>query len=293
MTITINASATASIGVISATICQDMNYSLSLATVSNSNGLLWTTSGTGTFSNPATLNPIYTPSTADINSGSVTLTLTAYGDAPCGNATSTMTLNISKAPLAYAGQGTTVCQGTAFTVSGATASNYSSILWTAPGPGTLTNATTLTPTYTPTAGQTGNVLLTLTANPNTGCTTPAVSTMTITINASATATVNGNAPCGSVTSQMTSEYHVPAPIASAGPNSPVLCGAQPFTVLGSSASNSSSLHLDYQWSQGTFVDATVLHPIYTPSAADIAAGSVILDSSGQRQCALYFCNECR
>jgi gliding motility-associated-like protein len=248
MTLTINTSATASIGVSSATICQGMNYSLSLATVSNNNGLLWTTSGTGTFSNPAALNPIYTPSTADINNGSVTLTLTAYGDAPCGNATSTMTLNINKAPLANAGPNGTICQGSTYSVSGASASNYASILWTMNGTGTLTNATTLTPTYIPGSGETGIVTLTLTASPNTGCTTAAVSTMTITINGTATA--------------------------SAGPNATICEGSQ-YTLSGSAATNYSSLH----WTTtgtGSFDDVTLLHPIYTPSLTDIAAGSVIL-----------------
>ena len=248
MTLTISASATASVGVVSATICQGMNYSLSLATVSGNNGLLWTTSGTGTFSNPAALNPVYTPSAADINNGSVVLTLTAYGNPPCGNATSSMTLFINKSPLANAGPNATVCQGTAYTISGASASNYSGILWTAPGPGTLTNATTLTPTYTPTAGQTGTVVLTLTANPLAGCVTAAVSTMTITINGAATA--------------------------SAGPDATICEGSQ-YTLSGSNATNYSSLH----WTTtgtGSFDDVTLLHPIYTPSSIDIAAGNVTL-----------------
>ena len=83
--------------------CHNMpghELSLSLAAVSGNNGLLWTTSGTGTFSNPAALNPVYTPSAADINNGSVVLTLTAYGNPPCGNANSSMTLFINKSPLA-------------------------------------------------------------------------------------------------------------------------------------------------------------------------------------------------
>lgn len=42
--------------------------------------LLWTTSGDGQFSNPAVLSPVYTPGNNDISSGSVTLTLTAYGN---------------------------------------------------------------------------------------------------------------------------------------------------------------------------------------------------------------------
>ena len=114
--------------------------------------------------------------------------------------------------------------------------------------GTLTNATTLTPTYTPTAGQTGTVVLTLTANPLAGCVTAAVSTMTITINGAATA--------------------------SAGPDATICEGSQ-YTLSGSNATNYSSLH----WTTtgtGSFDDVTLLHPIYTPSSIDIAAGNVTL-----------------
>jgi gliding motility-associated-like protein len=248
MTLTINASATASIGVMSDTICEGMNYSLSSATVSGNTGLLWTTSGTGNFSNPAALNPIYTPSTADVNNGSVILTLTAYGNAPCGNATSTMMLNINKGPVANAGTSVTICQGSAFTVNNASASNYASILWTDNGTGTLANATTLTPTYTPGSGETGVITLTLTATPNTGCTTPAVSTMTITINGAATA--------------------------SAGPNG-TICETGTYMLSGTATNYAS-----YLWTTsgtGTFSNATTtLTPVYTPSAADIASGSVTL-----------------
>ncbi|MCX6303520.1 MAG: T9SS type A sorting domain-containing protein [Bacteroidetes bacterium] len=249
MVLTIKTPATANIGVANATICETMDYSLSLAIVTNNSSLLWTTSGTGTFNNPEIIHPVYTPGEADINAGSVILTLTSYGNLPCGNATSTMTLNINKAPLANAGSNATVCQGTAYTVSGATASNYLTYGWTENGPGSLTNASTLTPTYTPLAGETGIVTLTLTANPKTGCLTAAVSTMTITIKGSATA----NAGSDATICQTTASY-----------------------TLSGTATNYAS----YLWTTsgtGTFSNTpTTLTPVYTPSTADITAGSVIL-----------------
>ncbi|PKP02032.1 MAG: hypothetical protein CVU14_04110, partial [Bacteroidetes bacterium HGW-Bacteroidetes-9] len=180
----VNVSATANSGG-NAAICSSDTYTLSGATATNYTSLLWTTSGTGTFNNPTIVNPIYSPSIADINAGSVTLTLTAYASAPCVNAVSTMTLTIAKQATANAGIVATVCQGTAYTVSGATAANYTSLLWTAPGPGVLTNATTLSPTYTPTAGQTGTVTLTLTANPLGTC-TAATDQMLLNLNAAPT-----------------------------------------------------------------------------------------------------------
>ncbi|MCF6130778.1 choice-of-anchor D domain-containing protein [Flavobacterium sp. WG47] len=61
--------------------------------------VLWTSSGTGSFANATSLTTCtYTPSAADITAGSVTLTLTAYGNAPCGNTTSTKTLTITTTP---------------------------------------------------------------------------------------------------------------------------------------------------------------------------------------------------
>ena len=104
-----------------------------------------------------------------------------------------MTLTINKAPIDNAGPDATICSGTTYTVSGASASNYASIQWTTSGTGILSNATTLTPTYTPGAGETGVVTLTLTATPNTGCSTSARSTMTITINGAATANAGADA----------------------------------------------------------------------------------------------------
>ena len=53
-------------------------YLLNSATASNENTLSWTSSGTGTFSDNSALQPEYTPSAADVLSGSVDLTLNRY-----------------------------------------------------------------------------------------------------------------------------------------------------------------------------------------------------------------------
>ncbi len=67
------------------------------ATASNNSGVLWSSSGNGTFTNANSLTlAAYTPSAADKTAGSVILTLTANGIAPCANATSTKTLFIGK-----------------------------------------------------------------------------------------------------------------------------------------------------------------------------------------------------
>jgi hypothetical protein len=77
---------------------------LSSATASNYSSVGWTTSGTGTFSpNANTLNATYHPSPADVANGSVTLDLTAYGNSPCGNTTSSVTLNLNVCNITWTG----------------------------------------------------------------------------------------------------------------------------------------------------------------------------------------------
>jgi gliding motility-associated-like protein len=144
------------------TICSGTQFTLAGATATNYQSLTWTTSGTGTFNDPHILHPIYTASLVDILTGQVVLTLTVDPVQPCPPVTSHMTLTLSGIPVADAGPDGSTCPGVAFTIGGASAAHYSHLLWTTTGLGILTGDTTLTPTYTPGAGETGSVTLTLT-----------------------------------------------------------------------------------------------------------------------------------
>ncbi len=79
--------------------------------------VVWSTSGTGSFSNPASLSTTYTPSAADIASGSVLLTATTNdpdGNGVCQAATSSLIATLNKrpeAPVSVACDDTLVCQG--------------------------------------------------------------------------------------------------------------------------------------------------------------------------------------
>ena len=78
----------------------------------------------------------------------------------------TRTVNVIENPTVEAGPYLSVCQGEDVTITGATASNYSSLQWESSGDGTIINVSTLTPIYTPGAADiaSGAVTLTLTAN---------------------------------------------------------------------------------------------------------------------------------
>ena len=82
------------------------------SSASNYTGVLWTSSGTGTFANANSLTTAtYTPSGADITAGSVILTLTASGNSGCGNATDTKTMTIAAESTAVAGTAIGTCAG--------------------------------------------------------------------------------------------------------------------------------------------------------------------------------------
>jgi len=66
------------------------------SSATNYASVTWTSSGIGTITNANSLTlATYTPSLLDILAGSVTLTLTAYGNSPCGNAVSTKIFTIT------------------------------------------------------------------------------------------------------------------------------------------------------------------------------------------------------
>jgi len=91
---------------------------------------------------------------------------------------------VQELPTATAGGSQSICANTTATISGATATN-GNILWTENGAGSITSgATTLTPTYTPAAGDVGNtVTLTMTVTSNTTYDPQtATATYTITVN---------------------------------------------------------------------------------------------------------------
>ncbi len=78
---------------------------------------------------------------------------------------------INEPAVVDAGEDFSICSTTSFIALGndASASNYSSLLWTSNGTGTLTNETSLTPTYNLGNGETGEITFTLTAQGTDGC----------------------------------------------------------------------------------------------------------------------------
>jgi hypothetical protein len=186
-------------------VCDISPITLSNATAANYSSLLWTTSGTGGFSNTTILNPVYTPSAGDLNAGSVTLTLTALGLATgsplgnvnCSQAVSTVTIILVKPPTASAGSNSSICAipGSTITFSSATAQNYSTLQWSHNGSGILNNSNALNANYEFSAADftNGQVTFTLTAIGNSPCLN-AVSSFTVTLVQGPQLVVGGSTP---------------------------------------------------------------------------------------------------
>ncbi|MBF4486063.1 fibronectin type III domain-containing protein [Flavobacterium sp. CSZ] len=177
-TVTISNLPTATAGG-STTICSNASATVTGASATNGS-IQWTFSGgSGILSNPTTLSPTYTPSLGG-TARTVVLTMTVTSNNACSPqiATATYTVNIQGAPTAVSSGSQTICANGSATVSGTSATN-GTILWTHNGAGSITNATTLTPTYNSVIADGGNqVMLTMTVTASPTCSTPYVATST-------------------------------------------------------------------------------------------------------------------
>lgn len=137
-----------------------------------------------------------------------------------------------------------ICENSFHKVSGATVSNGNGVLlWTHNGQGSLSDATTLSPTYSPVATDRGNeVVLTLTAQGNVGC-PPDTDQMTI-----------------DVTKQVS---------ANAGTNV-TICENSFYRITDASVANGNG---NFNWSlngtgKGTLTERNTLKPTYTANPLD-------------------------
>ena len=206
---------------------------------------LWTTSGTGSFMTTTNLGTVYTPSPADISSGSVTLSITGSGGS-CTAKTATVVITINPMPTIDAGLNQTSCGNTTLN---ATISGGATLAWsTTSGSGTFTNPSSATSAYYPSQADLLSGAVTLTA----------------------TATTTG----GCLSSDQVVITFIPPTTVNAGLDL-TTCLNTTVDLTNATATNATA----YLWTTsgtGTFSSATVLHPTYQPSAADISTGNVAL-----------------
>jgi len=228
-------------------------------TVTVATGVQWS-GGLGLFlPNSASLNPTYTPTAAEINNGSVTLTITSTGNGSCTAVTDQVTIFFTSAPTVNAGNDISICANNANAVLNGSFTIASGIIWSG-GAGTFSpNNLTPNATYTPTPSEitNGSVTLTLTST--------------------------GNGTCTAVNDVVVIAI-TPSPTVNAGNN---------FTVCSNNASANLTGPITGAtggvWSggAGTFSPSTnALNPIYIPRITEISNGSVTLTlaSTGNGHC---------
>ena len=130
-------------------LCMIYDYHAIHAIAENHDGVLWTTSGSGTFNNQTILHPVYAPSELDYERGFAKLTLHAAGIDACANASSSMILFFVPRAIAYAGPDITVCIGDPVAITSDSTAFSNRLVWTTTGNGFFSNDTIQHPVYYP------------------------------------------------------------------------------------------------------------------------------------------------
>jgi len=117
-------------------ICSSINsVNLSGSIQAGSSGVLWTTSGSGSYSSADEVATIYNPSSTDKASGSVTLKLASVNNGACPAALSSLILRFIQPPSADAGADQTICADETGVVLNAVFANAPGGSWSTSGSG--------------------------------------------------------------------------------------------------------------------------------------------------------------
>ncbi|MBX7094621.1 MAG: gliding motility-associated C-terminal domain-containing protein [Flavobacteriales bacterium] len=215
---------------------------------------IWSTLGNGTFSPQNTdLNADYIASSTDTANGTVILVLTATNIGTCASVSDTMVVTITDVPKADAGPATaTACSNNPnISISGTISGTATTGRWTTSGNGIFSpNNLSLNATYTPsvTDVNSGSVTLYLEST-NNGICNPAIDSIVVTF--------------------------TPDPTVNAGVNQ-IACSNDPSVDLAGVVSGPTTSGI-WTGGAGTFSPSSSdLNASYTPTAAEISNGNVIL-----------------
>lgn len=223
----------------------------------NTSSVIWTTSGTGTFTPSATnLNTVYTASASDISSGSITLKLSSAGPAGCNIVRDSLLINFYAAPVVNAGSDTSVCADkTSFQLSGIVSGPTVTGTWSTSGSGM----------FLPDANTSNAVYIRSSADSSAGY-------------ANLVFTSSGNGNCNAVKDTMKITYS-PTGSVNAGADFSYCANANP--QLNGSYSGSVTSAVWTTTGSGSFLpSASTLNAAYIQSASDTANGSVTLILTG-------------
>ncbi|HQQ94946.1 MAG TPA: PKD domain-containing protein [Bacteroidia bacterium] len=222
-----------------------LNGSVNIAT-----GGIWS-GGNGTFvPSSSVLNATYTPTPAEVSSGSLQLNLSTTGNSGCPPGTSILNITFQNQASLTAGPDKSACYNNPVSSFTASISGYSaSPVWSSPGNGVFSSSTSVVTTYTPSFSDlnSGSVSIVLTSSNNGVC--PAVKDTVIL-------------------------FITPPPVVNAGPDY-TLCSNMIVNLNGTVSGAASS----GTWSSsgnGFFMNQASLNTSYAFGSQDYSAGSVKL-----------------
>lgn len=179
-------------------------------------GCVWS-GGNGTFSpNNTTPNAVYTPSSSELQSGTVVLTLSSTGSGVCGTVSDQMIVRISPPIAVYLTAPSIVCDGQTANITSTVTGGFSPYTYN------WSNGQTTSSIYNVGAG---TYSLTINSSSGVGCTTSTV------------VTINLNPPI----------------VVNTSPNNSISCGT--FAVVSATATGGTG-SLGYQWSNGATSQST-------------------------------------
>ena len=233
------------------TVCTTTNTVSQTGSRSGGSGQTWTTSGTGTFVSATVLSPTYNISAADKAEGTVTLYITVPGNSICPEVKDSAVITIQAAPVIDAGLDQTICVSYGSVGLDASQSGGTGRVWSSVGGGSFVpNNTSLNPSYMFSIADKAAGFVTLKV------------------------TTTGNGTCAPAKDSLVVYMTTPATV-DAGLDTSVCKSANSIQLHGTRTGDSSQV-----WSTsgtGTFSPSnTVLNPTYIFSAADKAAGTIVL-----------------
>lgn len=260
VSVTVISAPTATAG-INQTICQGGTTSgLGGSVGGSATGGTWNSNSAGIFSpNANNLNANWAPPAGF--SGNAILTLTTTGMTPCAAATATMSVTVNSTPTSATGSNQTICQeGTTSGLGGVIGGSAISGTWSSSNGGTFSpNASTLNATWTPSAGFSGPVTLTLTAT-------------------------GGVAPCNVSTASLNITVNS-LPTASAG-SEQTICQGGTTSGLGGTVGGSATGGTWMSSNGGTFSpNANTLNATWTPAVGFSGNAILTLTTTGMAPCA--------
>ena len=233
------------------TICENETKVLNTSSAMYYSQLEWSTTGGGHFNDAHILQPTYYPGGNDTELGVVKLFFTVTGNAPCTVPdVDSLTLNIQKNPVVFAGSDTIIGEGDEYKAINAKTNDTEQINWSTLGDGTFINISDPICTYTPGSADIniGSVKLIITGT-----------------------SIN---PCNKVSRDTILVFITPKPNAFAGPDLNI-CEGSDILITSASAEEYSEIW----WTSngtGTLENASTLTPTYAPTDDDIINRKVTL-----------------